>query len=152
MADLHKVGSKTPQAVVYKSESHKLHQAFTVKSGSTIVQGQPVKLNDDGTISPYTGTANEVYLGIAVGYSKYPCYPPMASAETPEITVMVEGFAIIHGVAKEAMATTGFATTDGTLDESGVYPNFKLQAGGTETKFISLNTAEAEELVRILVK
>lgn len=28
MADLHKVGSRTPQAVIYKSESHKLHQAF----------------------------------------------------------------------------------------------------------------------------
>ena len=55
MADLHKVGGRTPQAVIYKSESHKLHQAFPVKSGDTIVQGQPVKLNDDGTISPYTG-------------------------------------------------------------------------------------------------
>lgn len=152
MADLHKVGSKTPQAVIYKSESQKLHQAFLVKKGDTIVQGQPVKLNADGTISPYTGTADEAYLGIAVGYSKYPCYPPSVSAETPEITVMVEGFAIIHGVAKEAMATTGFAITDGTLDNSGVYPNFKLQSDGTETKFISLNTAEAGELVRILVK
>lgn len=50
MADLHKVGSRTPQAVIYKSESHKLHQAFPVKSGDTIVQGQPVKLNNDGTI------------------------------------------------------------------------------------------------------
>lgn len=42
MADLHKVGSRTPQAVIYKSESHKLHQAFPVKKGDTIVQGQPV--------------------------------------------------------------------------------------------------------------
>ena len=36
MADLHKVGSRTPQAVIYKSESHKLHQAFPVKKGDTI--------------------------------------------------------------------------------------------------------------------
>lgn len=55
MAALHTVGGRTPQAVVYKSESHKLHQAFPVKKGDTIVQGQAVKLNEDGTISPYTG-------------------------------------------------------------------------------------------------
>lgn len=152
MADFHKVGSKTPQAVIYKSESQKLHQAFSVKKGDTIVQGQPVKLNADGTISPYTGAAGEVYLGIPVNYSKYPCYPPMVSAETTEITVMVEGFAIIHGVAKEAISTTGYAQTDGTLDDSGVYPNFKTSADSAETKFIALNTAEVGELVRILVK
>ena len=60
MADLHKVGSRTPQAVIYKSESHKLHQAFPVKKDDIIVQGQPVKLNNDGTISPYTGAEGEI--------------------------------------------------------------------------------------------
>ena len=39
MADLHKVGSRTPQAVIYKSESHKLHQAFPVKKGDTMDNG-----------------------------------------------------------------------------------------------------------------
>ena len=29
-------GSKTPKTVIYKSESHKLHQAFTVKQGEII--------------------------------------------------------------------------------------------------------------------
>lgn len=98
MADLHKVGGRTPQAVIYKSESHKLHQAFPVKDGDTIVQGQPVKLNTDGTISPYTGAEGEVYLGIAVNYSKYPAYP--ATAAGVEVTVMMEGFAVIHGIAR----------------------------------------------------
>ena len=114
MADLHKVGSRTPQAVIYKSESHKLHQAFPVKSGDTIVQGQPVKLNNDGTISPYTGAEGEIYIGIAIGYSKYPAYPP--SAAGVEVTVMVHGYTVIHGIAK---ATTGYVQTDGTLDDSG---------------------------------
>lgn len=149
MADLHKVGGRTPQAVIYKSESHKLHQAFPVKDGDTIVQGQPVKLNTDGTISPYTGAKDEVYLGIAVNYSKYPAYP--ATAAGVEVTVMMEGFAVIHGIAK-ADITTGYVQTNGTLDASGTYPNFSPSEGGAETKFIAINVAEMDDLVQILVK
>lgn len=149
MADLHKVGGRTPQAVIYKSESHKLHQAFPVKDGDTIVQGQPVKLNTDGTISPYTGAEDEVYLGIAVNYSKYPAYP--ATAAGVEVTVMMEGFAVIHGIAK-AEITTGYVNTNGTLDASGTYPNFSPSVSGAETKFIAINMAEVDDLVQILVK
>lgn len=150
MADLHKVGGRTPQAVIYKSESHKLHQAFPVKDGDTIVQGQPVKLNIDGTISPYTGAESEVYLGIAVNYSKYPAYP--ATAAGVEVTVMMEGFAVIHGIAKDEIAETGYVKTDGTLDASGTYPNFSPSVSGAETQFIAINVAEVDDLVQILVK
>ena len=149
MADLHKVGGRTPQAVIYKSESHKLHQALPVKDGDTIVQGQPVKLNTDGTISPYTGATGEVYLGIAVNYSKYPAYP--ATAAGVEVTVMMEGFAVIHGIAKDEITTT-YVQTDGTLDDSGTYPNFSPSASNAETKFIAINVAEVDDLVQILVK
>lgn len=149
MADLHKVGGRTPQAVIYKSESHKLHQAFPVKDSDTIVQGQPVKLNSDGTISPYTGDESEVYLGIAVNYNKYPAYP--ATAAGVEVTVMMEGFAVIHGIAK-AKITTGYVQTNGTLDDSGTYPNFSPSTGGAETKFIAINLADMDDLVQILVK
>lgn len=150
MADLHKVGGRTLQAVIYKSESHKLHQAFPVKDGDTIVQGQPVKLNTDGTISPYTGDEGEVYLGIAVNYSKYPAYPAMAAGV--EVTVMMEGFAVIHGIAKAEITKTGYVQTDGTLDASGTYPNFSPLVSGAETKFIAINVAEVDDLVQILVK
>lgn len=150
MADLHKMGGPTHQAVIYKSESHKLHQAFPVKDGDTIVQGQPVKLNTNGTISPYTGAKDEVYIGIAVNYSKYPAYP--ATAAGVEVTVMMEGFAVIHGIAKDGITTTGYVQTDGTLDASGTYPNFLPSADGAETKFIAINVAEMDDLVQILVK
>ena len=150
MADLHKVGGQTLQAVIYKSESHKLHQAFPVKNGDTIVHGQPVKLNTDGTISPYTGVEGEVYLGIAVNYSKYPAYPAMAA--WVEVTVMMEGFAVIHGIAKAEIKATGYVQTDGTLDPSGTYPNFSPSVSGAETKFIAINVAEVDDLVQILVK
>ena len=150
MADLFKAGGRTLQAVIYKSESHKLHQAFPVKDGDTIVQGQPVKLNTDGTISPYLGVEGEVYLGIAVNYSKYPAYP--ATAVGVEVTVMMEGFAVIHGIAKVEITTTGYVQTDGTLDASGTYPNFSPSVSGAETKFIAINVAEVDDLVQILVK
>ena len=150
MADLHKVGGRTPQAVIYKSESHKLHQAFPVKNDVTIVQGQPVKLNIDGTISPYTGDENEVYLGIAVNYSKYPAYP--ATSAGVEVTVMMEGFAVIHGIAKVEITSTGYVQTDGTLDASGTYLNFSPSTSGAETKFIAINVADVDDLVQILVK
>lgn len=153
MADLHKVGGRTPQAVIYKSESHKLHQAFPVKDGHTIVQGQPVKLNTDGTISPYTGAKGEVYLGIAVNYSKYPAYPAYpATAAGVEVTIMMEGFAVIHGIAKGQITTTGYVQTDGTLDASDTYPNFLPSESDAETKFIAINMAEVDDLVQILVK
>lgn len=149
MADLHKVGGQTPQAVIYKSESHKLHQAFPVKDGDTIVPGQPVKLNTDGTISPYTGVEGEVYLGIAVNYSKYPAYP--ATAAGVEVTVMMEGFAVIHGIAKAEIKNTGYVQVDNTLAR-GTYPNFSPSTSGAETKFIAINVAEVDDLVQILVK
>lgn len=150
MADLHKVGGRTPQAVIYKSESHKLHQAFPVKDGDTIVQGQPVKLNPNGTISPYIGGEDGVYLGIAVNYSKHPAYH--ATAAGVEVTVMMEGFAVIHGIAKDEITTTGYVQTDGTLDASGTYPHFLPLTSGAETKFIALNVADEDDLVQILVK
>ena len=55
-------GEETLRATIYKSESHKLHQSFTVKSEKKIHQGQPVALNNDGTIQPYTGVDEEIYL------------------------------------------------------------------------------------------
>jgi hypothetical protein len=39
-------GEKTPRAVIYKSESNKLHQAFCVKENKVIHQGMPVALDN----------------------------------------------------------------------------------------------------------
>ena len=106
------VGSKTKQTVIYKSESHKLHQAFPVKKDEVILQGQPVQLNTDGTIQAYFGTG--IYLGIAVTDTQYPAYP--VGEKIPEVTVMVEAFAIVYGVAGEVMNTCG-AVLPNKLDE-----------------------------------
>ena len=168
MTDFHKVGGITPKAVIYKSESHKLHQAFNVKNGDTVVAGQPVVLNDDGTISPYKGTG--IYLGVAVNYSKYPVYPP-ENVNNPQVTVMMEGFAVIHGIVKTTNVTKcGFVNPDGTLDESGIYPNYTpvaedyLNAKGSvsdsiftgqpipEVHFIAITKGNTGDIIRILVR
>lgn len=139
-------GQKTPKTVIYKSESHKLHQAFPVADGVTIVKGQPVGLGADGSISPYKGSG--VYLGIAVTSSLNPAYQVQRGFPV-EVTVMVEGFAIVNGVSKASL-DAGFVTTDGTL----VNNRFTVYSTSeSETKFIALNSTEgANELVQVLVK
>lgn len=137
------VGVKTPQAVIYKSESHKLHQAFVVKDEQTIIQGQPVMLNTDGTISPYTGTG--IYLGIAITDSVYPAYPGN------EVTVMVEGFAVVYGVASAAL-TAGYVNP-AVPDQDSLYVKYANTASSAASNFIALNAADAAgDLVQVLVK
>lgn len=151
------VGSKTKQTVIYKSESHKLHQAFPVKKDEVILQGQPVQLNTDGTIQAYfgTGTSTGIYLGIAVTDTQYPAYP--VGEKIPEVTVMVEAFAIVYGVAGEKMSTCGAVLPD-KLGEDSIYVTYMLDDEATSTtkanpKFVNLNTAEAtNDLIAVMVR
>ena len=140
------LGSKTPRAVIYKSESHKLHQAFCVKSATKIVKGQPVKLEADGTISPYTGTG--VYLGIAVSDNVNPAYQAQRNFPV-EVTVMVEGFAIVNWVAAEESTPAGYLTPGSDLLNNRYVKATKSVA---ETKFIGLNEADSNEIIQVLVK
>lgn len=137
-----KVGMPTPQAVIYKSESHKLHQAFAVATGKTIIQGQPVKLNEDGTIEGYAGEG--IYLGIAVTNSKFPAYPG------EEVTVMMEGFAVVYGLSNGEIKASYITPDRAEPDVNSQYIRYNQ---GISTPFIALNTAaEAGELIQILVK
>lgn len=145
------VGSKTKQTVIYKSESHKLHQAFPVKKDEVILQGQPVRLNIDGTIQAYFGTG--IYLGIAVTDTQYPAYP--VGEKIPEVTVMVEAFAIVYGVAGEKM-TCG-AVLPNKLDKDSIYVTYMLddeEASTTKAnpKFVNLNTADINDLIAVMVR
>lgn len=137
-----KVGAVTPRVVIYKSESHKLHQAFKVKSGDTIVAGQPVMLNTDGTISPYLGTG--LYLGIATTNSETPAY------NDDEVTVMCSGFAVIYGLSNGVIAPG--AVKPVPRDEDSQYVKWDTDAESSNN-FIALNsTSGADELIQILVK
>lgn len=140
------LGEQTPQAVIYKHESHKLHQAFKVKEGETIIQGQPVKLESDGTISGYTGTG--LYLGIAITNSETPAYPQ----PSVEVTVAVEGFMVVYGVSEAAISSCGAVKPSAPAADS-LYVKYSTDTVSTDPKFIALNTTSAaDELVQILVK
>lgn len=139
--DMTLIGVKTPQTVVFKSESHKLHQAFVVKKDAVIVQGMPVQLETDGSISPYLGEG--VYLGVAMTDSVFPAYPGN------EVTVAVEGFCIVYGVSSAALEA-GYVVPE-ALPEKSMYVPYA--ASSDATAFIALNATEGEdELVQILVK
>lgn len=148
------VGSKTKQTVIYKSESHKLQQTFPVKKDEVILQGQPVQLNTDGTIQAYFDTSTGIYLGIAVTDTQYPAYP--VGKKIPEVTVMVEAFAIVYGVAGEEMSICG-AVLPHELDKDSIYVTYILdkEASTTKTnpKFVNLNTAAAaKDLIAVMVR
>lgn len=153
------MGEKTPRAIIYKHESHKLHQSFAVKVTDsvteTILQGQPVKLNSDGTISKYTGASGEIYLGIAVTDSPTPAY--VAQRGWPvEVTVMVQGFCIINAVAKAAL-TPGWVDVDSGNVLNNYFPVFKASVDGSSnpvaTNFVALNSASAaNDVIQVLVK
>ena len=152
---LRKVGVPTPQTVIYKSESHKLHQAFPAKKTEgvvvEIVPGQPVKLNTDGTIEPYAGSG--IYLGIAVTDSKNPCYPEGALG--PEVTVMVEAFAVLYGEVASGVSDTlpcGHVAP-GAKTAGEAYVPYAATSGGAESKFINITPgSEAGELIQVLVR
>ena len=140
------VGQKTPRAVIYKSESHKLHQAFCVKADTKIVKGQPVKLETDGTISPYTGTG--IYLGIAVTDNINPAYHAQRNFPV-EVTVMVEGFAIVNWVAAADSTPAGYVTPGAALLNDRYV---KGTTSSSESKFIALNAGDTNEVIQVLVK
>lgn len=141
-------GERTPRAVIYKSESHKLHQAFNVKAGEKIVQGMPVALNKEGLIYPCTDTATQVYLGVAVTDNVNPAYQPQRNFPV-EVTVAMEGYMICNWVSNENNIGAGYVTPDGEL----LNDRFVKANQATSTQFIALNPAEeANEVIQVLIK
>ena len=110
-------------------------------------------MNTDGTIQAYFGTG--IYLGIAVTDTQYTAYP--VGEKIPEVTVMVEAFAIVYGVAGEKMPTCG-AVLPNKLDEDSIYVTYMLddeEASTTKAnpKFVNLNTAAAiNDLIAVMVR
>lgn len=148
-------GEVTPRTVIYKHESHKLHQAFVPKQESVgsndrvkILKSQPVALTKDGEIEVYTGADDQIYLGIAVTDSINPAYK--ATRNYPiEVTVMVEAFAVCNYVAKAAM-DCGYVKPNGdTVNNHFV----QVEESDTKTKFICITPADDEnDVVQVLIR
>lgn len=148
------MGNKTPQTVIYKSESHKLHQAFPIKEGVTIIQGMPVQLETDGSISPYADSG--VYLGIAVTDSITPAYPPVYPVDAdirPEVTVMVEGYAIVYGLSRNNVDAGPVAPEVYDPESKDLYIHYATDSAEAHPKFISLNRVTAgDSLIQVLIR
>ena len=158
MADFTKFGGTTPRVVIYKSESHKLHQAFPVKASVKIYAGNPVAITADGTIELLTAANEANYLGIAVTDNNNPAYKESANAGPVEVTVAVQGFMIINAIS-EAALDAGPVEIGTGMDATNHFTKFKtFTQAGTEAatrpvNFISLTKASAkDELIQVLCK
>lgn len=157
MADFTKFGGTTPRVVIYKSESHKLHQAFPVKDSVKIYAGNPVAITTDGKIELLTKANEANYLGIAVTDNTNPAYKESANAPG-EVTVAVQGFMIINAIS-EAALNAGPVEIGTGMDTTNHFTKFKTftQAGADAAtrpvNFISLTKASAkDELIQVLCK
>ena len=160
MADFTKFGGTTPRVVIYKSESHKLHQAFPVKVKASvkIYAGNPVAITADGTIELLTKTNEANYLGIAVTDNNNPAYKESANAGPVEVTVAVQGFMIINAIS-EAALNAGPVEIGTGMDATNHFTKFKTfaqadaAAATRPVNFISLTKASAkDELIQVLCK
>lgn len=142
------MGEQTPKVVIFKSESHKLCEAFNVAEGKTILKGMLVALNEDGNITPYTGAEGEVYLGVAITDNVNPAYRAQRNFPV-EVTVMVEGFAIVNWVAAADSTPAGYVTPGAALLNDRYV---KGTTSASETKFIALNAGDTNEVIQVLVK
>lgn len=158
MADFTKFGGTTPRVVIYKSESHKLHQAFPVKASVKIYAGNPVAITPGGTIELLTKGNEANYLGIAVTDNINPAYKESANAGPVEVTVAVQGFMIINAIS-EAALNAGPVEIGTGMDATNHFTKFKTftQADAASAtrpvNFISLTKASAkDELIQVLCK
>lgn len=156
MADFTKFGGTTPRVVIYKSESHKLHQAFPVKASVKIYAGNPVAITSDGTIELLTNANEANYLGIAVTDNINPAYKESANAGPVEVTVAVQGFMIINAIS-ETTLNAGPVEIGTGMDATNHFTKFKtfIQAAAATrpVNFISLTKASAkDELIQVLCK
>lgn len=145
-------GEKTPSAVIFKHESHKLQHAFNVATGKTVYQGDPVTLGTDGTISPFASTDDSSsIIGYALTDSITPAYKNDRQSGPVEVTVVVNGYMIIQGIAGAAISA-GPVKPNGTHGTgiNASYMTYVADADGNNC--IALNEADASELIFILVK
>lgn len=130
-------GDKTYNHLL-KSESHKLHEEFTVKTGQAVDQFGLVVLNSDGTVQK---AAADATAKTVLGYSVHP------GAAEELVTVACKGYAQIFGfasggaitagpvkVAAAANATgyCGYANTAGDTSEDNLIVGWAMDAGGQD--------------------
>lgn len=145
-------GKKTPKAVIYKSEAHKLHQTFEVVTGKKIFTGEPVFLIENGKVigvHDLTGypAISSVELGISIGDSQASPYR-MLDTNKEQTVLITKGCAIIWAKAHEAISAGKVKVT---YDPNEFQPLVSLNPGPDDSTGIALTPANANDLVQVLV-
>lgn len=146
------MGDKTPRAVIQKSESHKLHHSFPVKTGKTIYQGQMVVLNTDGTIQAFESSSNlKDVIGIAVTDSVNPAYQASKQYGDVEVTVAMKGYCIVYAAAGAASLNAGPVKPNGNLVDNR-YAKYISDGESTNPSAINLTPVTSDgDLIQVLI-
>lgn len=147
------LGSGTQQAVIYKSESHKLAHSLPVKAGEKVLPGQQVVINGDGTIQGFkAGDSLSRIIGMATISSETPAYKESKQYGVVETTVAVSGHGIINAVSGAALTAGPVKPTgDVVSNKYPKYINVDEEAGDRITA-IALNEASAAgELIQVII-
>ena len=145
------VGDRTPQAVIYKSESHKLHHSFPVATSKKVLAGQLVVLNTDGTIQGFeAGDDLNKIIGAAVANSETPAYTASKQYGVVEVTVAVSAHMIVRAASGAALSA-GPVKPNGLIYQ-GRYAKYVTNGGSDPIKAIALNEATAaDQLVMVAI-
>ena len=139
---------KQSKTTFLNTESHKLFLGFTVGTGVTVYPGQPLKLNDDGTVAIFTKTDA---LSKLIGYA----YNSGTAGE--EITAITTGFAVVWALSAAAQnaGPVAISSYDNTTDvgDSRIGYSVYEAAGANTAHGIALDAAAAgAALIRVLLK
>jgi hypothetical protein len=146
------MGDRTPNAVIYKSESHKLHHSFPVKTGEKILPGQPAVLNSDGTIQGFkSGDSLNSIIGTAVLNSETPAYAASKQYGVVEATVAVSGHMIVRAASGAAL-TAGPIKPNGAIFQTKYTTYVQANPATEKVTAIALNEADgAGEMILVMV-
>lgn len=147
------MGDKTPKAIIQKSESHKLHHSFPVKTGKKILQGQMVVLNTDGTIQAFESSDSlKNVIGVAITDSVNPAYVESKQHGPVEVTVAMRGYAIVYAAAGAASLNAGPIKPDGNMSSDGRYAKYVSDGDSTNPIMFNLTPATSDgDLIQILI-
>jgi hypothetical protein len=145
---------KVTKNTILKSESHKLHEEFTVAAGQTIYQGQPVKLNAAGEVLVYaTADGDALLLGYAM------CQTPAIAGEL--VTIAVRGYLTIMAISGGAVncGPVQYSSYDTSTDIGGT-TGYNVVATAAVTSGVAANQIGwaldladgANDLIRVLLK
>jgi len=153
MGSLTQAGKKSKTAI-WLHESHKLHVEFQVAAGQTVYRGQPVKLTNDGKITPWAkADLNHLIIG----------YVTTDQIAGEWATVAMKGYMGVLAlnatagamncgpVTYQAYNTANGDTTHGNKGYS-TYAAPTTDTGNTETHAWSIDQAAAQyDLIRVIV-